>query len=67
MWTSAGHKASIAAGSKKMFWFIDGELYAQVAPGEKAFYVPVVGTHKLVCTDDEGRSSSLVFTVRSGG
>lgn len=60
-------EASIATGAKKMFWFIDGELYAQVSPGEKAFYTPVVGSHKLVCTDDEGRSSSLKFTVRSGG
>ncbi|NLI16684.1 MAG: penicillin-binding protein 1C [candidate division Zixibacteria bacterium] len=60
-------EASVAAGSKKIYWFIDGELYAEAAPGQKVFYVPVPGSHKLVCTDDEGRSSSLIFTVSSGG
>jgi penicillin-binding protein 1C len=60
-------EASVAAGAKKIFWFIDGELYAKTEPGEKLFYTPVAGSHKLICTDEEGRSSSLTFVVQAGG
>jgi penicillin-binding protein 1C len=56
-------EASASAGAHELFWFIDGELFKQAKPGEKVFYAPEVGTHKLTCSDEEGRSSSLTLRV----
>jgi penicillin-binding protein 1C len=56
-------EASAASGTPEVYWFIDGELFGRARPGEKLFYIPGTGKHKLTCTDGEGRSSSLTFKV----
>jgi penicillin-binding protein 1C len=56
-------EASAASGAHELYWFIDGELYKQAKPGEKVFYAPEPGIHKLVCSDEEGRSSSLTLRI----
>jgi penicillin-binding protein 1C len=56
-------EASAASGASQLYWFIDGELYGRAKPGEKLFYIPKMGIHRLTCSDDEGRSSSLKLCI----
>ena len=56
-------EASAAAGTREIYWFVDGELYGRARTGEKLFYTPVSGQHKLTCTDQEGRSSIVTFNI----
>ncbi len=56
-------EAAAANDVHKLYWFIDGKLLGTVYPGEKLFYMPVPGRHRLVCQDDQGRSSELRLVV----
>jgi penicillin-binding protein 1C len=56
-------EASGASGTKQVYWFLDGELFCRAEPGEEVFYAPSPGDHKLICTDDAGRSASIEFRV----
>lgn len=55
--------ASAASGTKKLYWFIDGNLYCTLEPGEKAFYTPRPGDHDIICSDDQGRSNSISIRI----
>jgi penicillin-binding protein 1C len=57
--------ASAASGTDRLYWFIDGSLYSTLGPGDKAFYVPQPGDHDIVCSDDQGRSSSITITIKN--
>ena len=57
-------EASVAAGTREVFWFVDGALYGKSIAGERLFYTPVSGMHRLTCTDSDGRSSSLTITIQ---
>jgi penicillin-binding protein 1C len=57
-------EASVAPGARRIFWFVDGDLFGKANPGDKLFYLPIPGIHKLICTDEEGRSTSLTFKVQ---
>jgi penicillin-binding protein 1C len=48
----------------KLYWFVDGKLTGTARPGEKLFYPPVIGEHRVVCQDDQGRSAKVKLTVR---
>lgn len=54
---SAGNEVS------KLYWFIDGKLLGTCKPGERLFYTPVVGEHKVVCQDDLGRSAEIELII----
>jgi penicillin-binding protein 1C len=56
-------QASAASGASQLYWFVDGELYGRAKPGDKLFYIPKIGIHKLTCSDDEGRSSSVTLHI----
>lgn len=55
--------ASAASGTNSLFWFIDGNLYCALRPGERAFYTPMPGKHNIVCSDDQGRSKSITISI----
>ena len=57
-------EAASANDVHKLYWFLDGKLLGTVTPGEKLFYLPAPGAHRLVCQDDQGRSSELKLEVR---
>lgn len=57
-------EAAAANDVHKLYWFIDGQLLGAVYPGEKLFYLPVPGNHRLICQDDQGRSAELRLVVR---
>jgi len=56
-------EASVATGVRSIFWFVDGELCGRVKPGEQLFYLPQAGSHKVICSDDEGRSTTITLCV----
>jgi penicillin-binding protein 1C len=57
-------EASVASNAHEIYWFIDGVLFSKLGVGEKAFYRPISGVHKLTCSDEEGRSTSMTLTVQ---
>lgn len=54
---------SVAPGAGRVFWFIDDILFRSVLPGEKIFYIPEVGHHSVICSDDQGRSTAMDLVV----
>ena len=55
--------AEVAPGVTQLWWYQDGRLLATGAPGEALFVPPVQGRHRLVATDDGGRSGVVVYRV----
>ena len=52
-------QAAPAAGVKKLYWYIDGNLLREAAGGEKVFFTPVAKSHVIRCMDDAGRTSNV--------
>jgi len=54
-----------AAGNdvQQLYWFIDGEFYGQTKPGERLFYLPEPGQHRVICQDDRGRSAEVKLEI----
>jgi len=57
-------KAAVDNRIKTIYWFIDGKILFKGPPTETVFYLPSPGEHKLVCMDDEGRKSTVIFSVQ---
>ncbi|HBL26888.1 MAG TPA: hypothetical protein DD490_08645 [Acidobacteria bacterium] len=51
------------AGVTRLFWYQDGALAAATEPEEKRFLDAVRGEHRLVVTDDLGRSDAITYKV----
>lgn len=56
--------ASVSNQTKKIFWFLDGRLIFSGSPIQKVFITPKMGSHNLICMDDEGRASEVKFVVK---
>ncbi|NLG83751.1 MAG: penicillin-binding protein 1C [Firmicutes bacterium] len=56
-------EASSGNEVRKLYWFLDGILVATVKPGERAFILPIVGKHRLICQDDLGRTAEMALVV----
>lgn len=56
-------EASSFSGAGEIDWFIDNRHFASSNSGERLFYLPEEGRHTVMCVDELGRSSSLVFDV----
>lgn len=50
-------------GVSRLYWYQDGLLVATTAPGEQRFLDPRPGEHRLVVTDDLGRSDGATYRV----
>ncbi len=57
-------KASVAGDVARIFWFLDGRLIYSGSPAHPNFIQPVRGNHRMVCLDDQGRSSEIRFVVK---
>ncbi len=55
--------ARTGPGVSRLFWYQDGQLVAAAAPAESRFLPPVRGEHRLVVTDDLGRSDGITYRV----
>jgi|CXWL01.1.fsa_nt_gi penicillin-binding protein 1C len=49
---------------RALYWYLDGELVATVAPGDQTFLPLARGRHKLVVVDDTGRSDRVEYSVQ---
>ena len=47
-----------------LFWFIDGKYFDKTLVGEKIFWMMTKGHHKITCSDNYGRSSTVTIVVR---
>ncbi|MGQ9779748.1 MAG: penicillin-binding protein 1C [Bacillota bacterium] len=56
-------EASAGNEARKLYWFLNGVLVAAVNPGERAFILPEVGKHRLICQDDLGRTAAMELVV----
>lgn len=59
-----GFTATVDAGAKKIFWFVDGKLEGEVASGTPLFWKAIPGRHKVTVADDAGKSDTLFFDIR---
>lgn len=59
--------ADAAAFTGMFYWFLDGELAARGAPGEKLFMKLTPGPHRMVVVDDLGRMDAVTFNVEKEG
>lgn len=57
-------EASAAADNRRLFWFLDDELFSTAIDESRLFYKPHPGNHRLMCVDDYGRSNSITFRVQ---
>ena len=57
-------KADGSYDSRKLFWFINGQYVNEGRAGEGIFWPMREGRHRITVTDDYGRSSSVVISVR---
>ena len=55
--------ARAAADARRLFWYQDGILVASGRPGERLFLPAHRGRHRLVVTDDLGRSDALTYEI----
>ncbi len=57
--------AQAAPGARRLFWYQDGTLVATTETGsvQGRFLDPVRGEHRLVVTDDLGRSDGVTYRV----
>ncbi len=57
-------QASSTLKSKTVHWFLNNELYQKSNGDEQVFFFPEKGKHQLVCVDDFGHSSKIMFEVK---
>ncbi len=55
--------ARAGPGVGQLYWYRDGLLVGAAAPGERLYLASETGTHRLVVTDDLGRSDGVTFRV----
>lgn len=55
--------ADAPAATKRLSWYVDGELAAQGEPGQRLFWQPTPGAHRLVAVDDHGRADAVDVRV----
>jgi penicillin-binding protein 1C len=57
--------AQVSPGARHLYWYQDGTLVAttEAAAATGRFLAPVLGEHRLVVTDDLGRSDGVTYRV----
>jgi penicillin-binding protein 1C len=48
----------------RVFWYINDKFYKSASPVQKVFFKPFDGQIKISCTDDKGRNSNTLITVK---
>jgi len=55
--------ARVSPGTSRLYWYEDGLLTAAGPPGEQLFIQLKRGEHRVVVTDDTGRSDGVTYRV----
>jgi membrane carboxypeptidase/penicillin-binding protein PbpC len=55
--------ARVSSGTNRLYWYEDGLLVAAGAPKEPLFLQLRPGEHRVVVTDDTGRSDGVTYRV----
>ena len=55
--------ATVSNDTKTIYWFLDGKLIFSGQPTQKAFFTPASGKHRVICSDDQGRSAEVEFSI----
>jgi penicillin-binding protein 1C len=55
--------AQASAEASRLFWYQDGLLVAATSAGENHYLPSAPGEHRLVVTDDLGRSDGVTYKV----
>jgi membrane carboxypeptidase/penicillin-binding protein PbpC len=56
-------QARATNATERLFWFLNGQMVHSGQPQDRTFIDPEPGRHRLVVSDDEGRSSAVEFVV----
>jgi penicillin-binding protein 1C len=57
-------EAAAPPASRKLYWFLDGELVQAADRTSAAYLPPTEGTHRLRCVDEAGHADWVTFSVR---
>ncbi len=60
-------EVSASAGTRQVWWFVDGILLESSGPGEPVFLLPTEGRHRVSVVDDAGRSGNRSIKVHPTG
>jgi len=53
-----------SGGTARLYWFVNGSLFATGSPLEPAFWPLARGDHRIVCADEAGRSAAVSISVK---
>ena len=56
---------AVCGSARRLYWFEDGVLLGEVTPGNGLLHTLRPGAHRLTCSDEHGRESSIQITVNS--
>lgn len=56
--------ASVPADVSKVYWYINDRFYKATNRNQKQFFVPEEGQLKISCSDDKGRSKTIMIRVK---
>jgi penicillin-binding protein 1C len=56
--------ANTANDVSKLYWYVNDQFYKASAAGEKPYFIPTEGPNKVSCTDDKGRTRSILIRVK---
>jgi penicillin-binding protein 1C len=55
--------AKVSNSTANIYWFLDHNLIYSGPPTSQLFVTPTLGSHELICMDDEGRSATVTLNV----
>lgn len=57
-------QAAAPPGVRTLYWYVDGDMLGNTAPGAKLFFTPIAATHRIICLDDMGVRSAVTIRVK---
>lgn len=49
---------------KEVYWYLNDKLLKKAKANQPVFFVPTAGKLRISCTDDKGRSSTILVTIK---
>ena len=58
-------EASVSNDTSNIYWFVNSKMVSYGSPTERVFITPAPGRHKLVCMDDQGRTTEMTILIKN--